>query len=341
MQAAQAQSAPDITLQKKLQLPAGKLRLDSLSQVVARQTHFRFSINSSKIKASTLISIPSDNTSLEEVLKLLKKQYGVPFAITGNHIILSDRIQDKEVVKKKIIRTEMPVVNHRIVATKPISDIQPVVVNTQLAVLNKRIRPLRIPRRAAVITDDDAGSKKNVLPYLSLYTHLGISADDLMYSNVFAAFGKPWLYATASWGTQYNVSGFRYGIGSAIDLNDEWLIRVELTTGKFQKAAHDTAGFKASVKSKLHRSAFLIEGKLNSNFSLHAGLLLNYLQTKFYMNDVPTTPSRLFQFDGENDSRYITIKPLYTISNNFSPEKETYHQIWIGLQAGVIYRLNF
>src|ERR1700754_2859294 len=108
MQAAQAQSASNKTLQKKLQLPAGNLRLDSLSQVVARQTHFRFSINSSKIKASTLISIPSDNSSLEAVLKQLKKQYGVPFAITGNHIILSDRIQDKKGVKKKIIHSETP-----------------------------------------------------------------------------------------------------------------------------------------------------------------------------------------------------------------------------------------
>lgn len=329
-----------MTQDKMLQLPTGKLRLDSIAQLISHQTSFRFSINSSKVNASTLIDIPSGKISLEKLLNKLKQKFGVPYSIVGNHIIFSDHLSNLQPAKPKktVVTQKKQVITKpsRIAATTPMLAKINLPLNTNLSIINRRIRPLR---RQDVQQNTTPVNTREFRP-LGLYAHAGLTVDDVMYTNVSAAFGKSWLYATGSWGTRYSLEGFRYGIGSGIDLTDDWLLRIELTTGAFKKES-DSSRWKTTVKSKLHRASFLMERKLNNNLSIHAGLLLNLLQTKYYLNDVPTSPNMLVPMMEETDNRLVIIKPLYTIYNNSAPDVPTSRQLWIGMQAGVIYRLNF
>ena len=144
----------------------------------------------------------------------------------------------------------------------------------------------------------------------------------------------------AGWGTNYSLEGFRYGIGTGIDLSGNWLLRIELTTGAFKKGS-DSSRWKTTVKNQLHRAAFLLERKLNDHLSIHGGILVNLLQTKYYLNDEPTAPNKLVPMMEATDERLIIVKPLYTIINNSASDNPSSRQLWIGLQAGVIYRLNF
>jgi hypothetical protein len=103
-------------LGKKVVLPATTLRVDSLLQVLARQTGTRFSFNPGKVTPSLKIYFKSRQQTIGQVLTQVQQTIGVKYKLLGNHIILLDEPKDP-VPKKPVAVTA--VTKNKLLPGKP------------------------------------------------------------------------------------------------------------------------------------------------------------------------------------------------------------------------------
>jgi len=103
-------------LGKKVVLPATTLRIDSLLQVLARQTGTRFSFNPGKVTPSLKIYFKSRQQTIGQVLTQVQQTIGVNYKLVGNHIILLDESKDP-VTKKPVALTAVN--KNKLSAAKP------------------------------------------------------------------------------------------------------------------------------------------------------------------------------------------------------------------------------
>ncbi len=173
----------------------------------------------------------------------------------------------------------------------------------------------------------------------------GFTVDDVLYLNASITAGHQYLHGFFSWSSSFKVSGFRYGLGSMLPLNDEWRIGVMATTGKLSRNI-DFSGVRdtlknVTVKSELHRLAIQAEKSLSPNLVVKAGPVFNLLKSSYYQDGTPVTVATS-GYEGTNgDREFYTVRPLYTLSNSYKATESTNTKTWIGFQVSLCYRFNF
>lgn len=182
-------------------------------------------------------------------------------------------------------------------------------------------------------------------PKTRWFADAGFTVDDVLYLNASITAGHKYLHGFFSWSSSFKVSGFRYGLGSMVPLNDEWRIGMMVTTGKLSRnidfsAIRDTLK-NINVKSELHRLAIQVERSLRPNLVVKAGPVFNLLKSSYYQDGTPVTIATS-GYEGTNgDSEFYTVRPLYTLSNSYKDTESTNTKTWIGFQVSLCYRFNF
>jgi hypothetical protein len=165
----------------------------------------------------------------------------------------------------------------------------------------------------------------------------GLSADDVFYCNPTIQLGIPYVYGIAAWSTNFNLSGFRYGLGGAVPLSDRWKLHLQLTTGNLS-SAFDTTGRRWEFRTRLHRAACIAEANLSSRVSIQFGPVFNLMKLTFYRAGEKVAPGLPTD---QVDKKFNLLQPIYTISDNYSMNRAQSTKTWIGFQVGIFYDLNF
>ncbi|SDG38193.1 hypothetical protein [Chitinophaga filiformis] len=177
------------------------------------------------------------------------------------------------------------------------------------------------------------------------FAQSGFAADEALYANVQAKAGVTLVYGIVSWGTNFSVSGFRYGAGISYPLNNRWLIELEATTGKLFKettihTVSDTGATRpvVYVNSQLQRVSLLVQRRISPHLSVHAGPVFNRLKSTYQLTTWPLSLATLRAVATTPEKDYITINPPYTLHRS-PPEETADISTWIGFQIGISYRL--
>jgi hypothetical protein len=354
---ASGQSA--INLQKKISIPANAIQLDSLLHVITRQSGAKFSINTRKFPASKSIAIKDHAPTIAKLLQVINQTTGVYYATLGDHIILLD---NPPPAKKKTPRSvnKQPVPIHKTpsVKNKPPAPVKKVtVIDTIPAPLPslsndtpKLDTTIKLPPTVAqpAVRKKPAPTNNKPTPptnndkersgFLSdLFVKAGISADDLFYCNPTLQIGHPYFYGIAAYSTNFNITGFRYGIGASVPLSDYWKLHLQLTTGNLSSKV-DTMTLHWEYKTQLHRAGIIAETDIGERFKLQFGPVFNLMKLTFYRNGQKTSPGLSTEYI---ERKFNLLKPVYTFTNTFSPNVAKSTKSWVGLQISIFYNFNF
>jgi hypothetical protein len=172
------------------------------------------------------------------------------------------------------------------------------------------------------------------------YASAGFTTSEVLYVNPQIKIGLPWLFALATWGTNFKVSGFFYGLGASIKLSDHWDFQLSASSGALSKdfrwptPTSDTMG---RVKTRLTRVAFLAEKHLSKRWTLQFGPVLNFIGSKYSLQDSSIANSFPPSEDVSKDI-YI-LNPPYTLSNSYKVQTGSGKKIWVGFRIGLFYIL--
>jgi hypothetical protein len=165
----------------------------------------------------------------------------------------------------------------------------------------------------------------------------GLSADDVFYCSPTIQAGVKYVYGIAAWSSNFNISGFRYGLGGVVPLSDQWKLHVQVTTGNLL-SSFDTTSQRWEFKTTLHRAGCIAEADLAPRLSIQFGPVFNLMKLVFYRGGVKTAPGLT---QDHIDKKFDLIKPVYTLSDNSSINRVQSTKTWIGFQVGIYYDLNF
>lgn len=373
-----------VNLQQQVNIPADRLPLDSLLQVVSKQTGVKFSVNTRKFPLSRAVTIKRRKQTVAALLGEIRASTKMDYTFVGGHIIFVDAvaplpkkaiavIAGKLPVKSPAAKRDSPEIRAAFPSTlsaemehttKLVAEIpapasfnatapsvgpfynvtRPEVFRTKLARLtaNAKISAARNLRlSAAAVAGSGIGSgMRNGRSRGTLRTGVsnwwikpGVTGDDLLFVHTTLHAGHSLLYGILSWSTDFRNSGYRYGAGVSIPLNEQWRLHGQFTTGRlwFNK---DSLQVKRSLVVDLHKVAIMAEIRIGRKWSLQAGPVLNIMRTKFVQDK---SAINFVQELSEIRKIYGLIKPQYTLSNNYNPNASKFTSSWIGAQIGIYY----
>ena len=352
-----AASAQSVTpsLHKNVTLSAGNLRFDRLLHLITQQTGIKFSLNTQKFKPSRIIHVQRGIQRVDELLTEIKNSTGIDYTLLGDHIIFIDRPAVKAVAVSNVVAVRKAGTTTNAAATKNAvtaakEETGPVFIPNPvgLASTDMRVYPIQADKNSLVKVDTISATPKNQLPRKHVptptrsgfFVDAGLMVDETFYVNPSLRAGWPFLYGIAQWSTNFTVSGFRYGVGGALRLNDQWQIGLMATTGvnskEYPENINGSLPIPITIKTSLQKIGLQAQTKINGHLQLQFGPVLNILSTKYY--NPLGTPTPLFVSESDV-AEYI--KPPYTIRDTYSPISAQNTRIWIGLQAGLFYEINF
>lgn len=342
-----------VNLRSPLHIPAESMRLDSLLNLVTRQTGARFSLNTRKIQPGKDIRLKKGATTIGALLANMQQSTGVHYILRGSHVIFLDN-PPKPVLKKAVARSvthqqkvkaPAPVIhqqqNKDTIALRPVSVPQPVLLSSVNTVAPSSISVRRhIPPKVFAVypiaekKERPARQRREGLPLFE--ARAALNGDETFYLSPTAEIGLPYLFGSVSWNTNFDISGIRYGAGAAFRVFREWRLAVIATAGTAASLTYDSVIIKWSSKQRLYRGALLARKQLGGNWNVQFGPVFNMLRTSYYRDDEPATPLVPTELA---DIRFHAIKPRYTISDSYSPDAPTSTKLWIGFQLGVYYNI--
>jgi hypothetical protein len=348
-----------INLQKRVSIKANAIQLDSLLHVITRQSGAKFSINTRKFPASKLIAIKDHTPTIAGLLQAIKQSTGVYYSTLGDHIILLDNPPPAKAKTTSTVRKQpVPTRKKTVVKSKP----PPPVIKAAVIDTAMLIKPDSIASKPAPDTTLKQPLQTNKAPerkkpaiantkplppaidnkersgFLSnLFVKAGLSADDLFYCNSTIQIGHPYLYGIASYSTNFNISGFRYGLGASVPLSDYWKLHLQLTTGNLS-SKYDTGTIHWEFKTQLHRAGLIAETDLGEHFRLQFGPVFNLMKLTFYRNGQNIAPGLPTAYI---DKKFNLLKSIYTFTNTFSSNAAQSTKNWLGLQVTIFYNFNF
>lgn len=348
-----------INLQKRISIPARAIQLDSLLHVITRQSGTKFSINTRKFPAIRSIVIKDHTPTIGSLLQLIKQTTGVYYATLGDHIILLDNPPaGKKNTKGTVNKRTTPTPKNTVVKSKPAAPVKkatlidttpaptptlPIAppkadttVKQPLPIDQPPVhkKPTTTNNKPAPPVNDD---KERSAFLNDLFVNAGVSADDLFYGNATIHIGHPYFYGIASYSTNFNISGFRYGIGASIPLSDVWKLHLQVSTGNLS-SKYDTIPLHWEYKTKLHRAGLIAETNLGEHFKLQFGPVFNLMKLTFYRNGQKMAPGLPTEYI---EKKFDLLNPVYTFSNTFSPNVAISTKSWVGLQVSLFYNFNF
>jgi hypothetical protein len=160
-----------------------------------------------------------------------------------------------------------------------------------------------------------------------LFVKGGLSADEVLYMNATAMAGIKYVYGIVSYGTNFSVNRFRFGVGIPIRLNNEQQLHFSATMGVLNKSRlSDTVAISSDVKEKLYRFATAWSKTYNQKWTLQLQVHYNVLQKTFSSDQ---TYSGDYHF-------YYASAPYMLVKNE---NKHSDTAGWIGAQISVFYSL--
>jgi hypothetical protein len=342
-----------VNLRRSLQIPAEHMRLDSLLNLVTRQSGARFSLNTRKIQPGKDIQLKKGVTTIGALLAHMQRNTGVHYILRGSHVIFLDN-PPKAPLKKAVARPGnhpqkdkpgAPVVHQQqhedTIAIKPVTVSRPVQASAVHTTLTASVPFMRhIPSKTfapyTIAKKKDRSAKREGPPLFE--GSLGLNGDETYYVSPTIEAGLPYLFGTVSWNSNFDISGIRYGAGTAFRVFRNWRLAVIATAGTASSLVYDSVIIKWTSKQRLYRGALLARKQLAGNWYVQFGPVFNMLRTSYYRDDeaaAPLVPTALA------DIRFHRIKPLYTIRDTYNPGAPSSTKIWIGFQAGVYYNIPF
>ncbi|MCW3465241.1 hypothetical protein [Chitinophaga nivalis] len=165
----------------------------------------------------------------------------------------------------------------------------------------------------------------------------GVAGSESFYVSPELQAGIPLLYGIINYSTNFQLSFVRYGAGTSIRLSDDWRLQLMATTGRMERS-FDTAGiYDRKVKIELHKLAFMTEKKTNGPFVFQFGVSFNLMHTIYYRYGMLSAP---YVSEWDADRKYHFFKPPYYIGPSYTGGDQRTIKMWLGIQAGVFYRLN-
>lgn len=357
-----------------IKIPANKIRLDSLSRKVFRQSHYIFSFNSQKIHPGRKIIISKKATTLNELLSSVSQQLNIRLAVKdtyvflyknagnskqknpGNQLANSSGTQDtkgKDAVINPVKHDSLNIVLQKPDHNKHISSS----VSSDALIMHQQIfSPIVFPNTANKTeanlypgkTHDRTRKEKlstidyNVKNAFSPYLSASVSGDETMYLNASVHSGFRVLFGTIDWSTNFKKSMFFYGIGTSFSLVKNWAIELSGLTGG--KASNDysigSGAINLQAKTFLSRMNLTMKKQIAPRVQLKFGPVINLMNTKYYYNDSLVPLKRLFPTIQNPDKTYYGFKAPYTITNNINSNALINKKMWIGFHIGLIYLLK-
>jgi hypothetical protein len=354
------QTAPAI-LNKQMRVPVKKVNIDALGDIITQQTGLILSFNSQKIGARQQVRLQQPSYTIRQLLTMIKVATGADYTIYQEHVIFH-RFNVHNTPKKEI-KPSIPVAAapKKTVIKKPLPDS----VHAKKTTAAVRLLPVRVARANAAVMPSLQGTRTLILKpspapaplqsairsmqrertdrrFFKLFAQGGITTDEIYYANAEVKAGLGLIYGIGIWGSNFSISGFRYGLGSSIALRNKWRLELEATTGSLSKASSitippDTFRLTLEVRSRLNRAALLVQKEIGPHIAVHAGPVFNHLKSTYYRNGTARPLTEIFPNMPDAGQTYYTIKPPYTLSNS-APDRTDNIKTWIGLQAGVSYR---
>ena len=357
-----------INLQKTVVIATGPHQLDSLLHLINKQTGAKFSLNTKKFPASKKIYITNNKQSINSLLSAIKRSTGIYYAVLGDHIILLDNPPAENLSKPAVVKTKPVHESHRQTIKKPANDQNrpdAVIItprNTPIQIHNTFdstiVVPIVVPHGDSLISHftnvkrlsahaDKSSSTGNSVKEkrsseINLFVKGGLATDDVFYCSPTIQLGLPYFYGIASWNTNFNISELRYGIGFSIPVKEQWKLHLQASTGKLSSSPSsfslfDSTSRRWKAKSALHMVALLAEANISNRFTIQFGPTVNIMRIDFYKDGKKTSPG----ITGDSAiKRFKLLRPVYTISNNYSASSSQATKIWIGLQVAIFYNLN-
>jgi hypothetical protein len=147
------------------------------------------------------------------------------------------------------------------------------------------------------------------------FTSAGSSIDDALYLNNTLSAGHTYAYGIISWITDFRNSGFRYGLGTSLPLNERWALHLQYTTGKMTFGYDTAASLRKELKATWQQVALKGEWKITNKFRLQFGPVLHFLKADHTLNG---SPAPIYASEDDLFPKYHLVKPRLMLSNNFN-----------------------
>ncbi|WP_078671392.1 hypothetical protein [Chitinophaga eiseniae] len=335
------------------------VRFDDLLEDIQEQTGFLFSIDTRRFPPGATIRLQRGRYKVQKLLQLLHHKAGMDFQTVGNHIVVTDNPKTSRRPSPRSIRQQPPVI---IPLEKIQTAVLPAMSSPELSlpripahypVPQKQHLPDTILIRAdtAITGRGNHGSppapaatnKRNIpLPPMGgLYFGAGWNIDDFSFINLFAAAGYKRLHLTAAVALKQEVAMVRLGAGTQVPLSDNTDLSASILLSRLSRSftTPDTIkNTKVAVTGNWIQTNATIVRRLTSRLSIQAGITFNMLFRRYYENDKMTAPML------EKEAfihTYGLVAPLLNLHDSYHPQRATSTAIWIGIQAGIIYRIDF
>lgn len=112
--------AQNQVLQRKINVPAKEITIETLGNIISRQAGLVFSFDANKINGNNIIHLKKDNYTVEELLSLIKKSFNTEYRIYGDHVIFNRQRTPPAIVKTT--DTKEPVKNNTTAVIHKASD---------------------------------------------------------------------------------------------------------------------------------------------------------------------------------------------------------------------------
>jgi hypothetical protein len=176
------------------------------------------------------------------------------------------------------------------------------------------------------------------------FASAGLTANETFYLGPQINAGLPWLYGIAGWRTNFDVSGFSYGMGTSVQLSDSWALQLTATSGTlsnhYRWSSHDTLIGSIQAKGRLTRLGLLATVQINSRWKIQFGPVFNLLKTAHHSQADSAWATSTLPPSTDMRKKYYLLRPPYTLSDTYNDKSATGKKTWIGLQIGLFYRFR-
>lgn len=366
--------------------------LYELAATVAAQSGLSVSFNAQKIDPRKKVRIAASRITVEKLMQVLHRKASLKYTIVSGHLLLlpqekkSFQLFSKEKMAKIHGRT-MP--HHAVILPKirlaEYAD-NPVKTSTNGDLLIVQPAIGSDSSTAAISGNGSIGGAGNggkwIDPYQSLsadnglrryngmlpqttsfvadhiFADIGAGITESFYGNPTLHAGFDFLHVTAAYYFNPSFSHFRYGLGGAVDMNERWQIRLELTSGSrfssninvpyndtiprtdtLQPPVIISQNQIVQLSSRLTSLTLALAYKFTERLSAVGGIQLNSLRTQYYLNDRQVTPASLEGIPANPGDDFRTLKVPYYLSDNFNVNQTEDRKLWIGINLSLYYRL--
>jgi hypothetical protein len=190
-----------------------------------------------------------------------------------------------------------------------------------------------------------AAAPKKRSPWLTWYSHVGVSVNEIVYTGLTYEGGVQRLHLIFSAGTTNGLFMWRAGLGSVVKQNDrsQWQVNAMLSfIGKNITIATDTAGLpdkEGKIRGMMYSAGFVWCKQFSPKWALRIGPSFNLLHTKYFLSGNAASVSDFPRSFARNEEQLYLVRPPLLLKNTFDAAKPSNSKTWIGGTVGIYYNI--